>query len=208
MKIWRSLYYHYIHLYRLGLLGSINESIHLQYANTAIPSVYTNRNTHRNFSQKSENHILLLRLRIFSSFASCSTNILSCKARCSSNSCRSLVTDSSTCCLSCVRWSGEISVLKTVFCSAATMALQMLLTMFSQLSAAAFNAPSALHSAPMAFSKSPTNVCNTDFASRNSVSVFSSSFFSLAICLPVSTDPIISSTSIDDDTFDFPIPII
>ena len=75
MKIWRSLYYHYIHLYRLGLLGSINESIHLQYANTAIPSVYTNRNTHRNFSQKSENHIPLLRLRIFSSLTSFSSSL-------------------------------------------------------------------------------------------------------------------------------------
>ena len=95
--------------------------VYFQYANRAITTVYTNRNTHRNFIQKSENHTPSLWLRIFSSFTSCSSSILSCMALCSSNSCLSLAMQSSSSWRSWARHSGDISALNTVFCSASTI---------------------------------------------------------------------------------------
>ena len=49
--------------------------VYFQYANRAITTVYTNRNTQRNFIQKSENHTPSPWLRIFSSLTSSSSSL-------------------------------------------------------------------------------------------------------------------------------------
>ena len=74
----------YIHPCSLSILvrsetgrnvGSSDDSHFPKYANRAITTVYTNRNTQRNFIQKSENHTPSPWLRIFSSLTTSSSSL-------------------------------------------------------------------------------------------------------------------------------------